>query len=170
MCHCQPDVSTTTLGHPGTHTILYLIASIVLLHMKTILHVFGSWITSLTLDSACFVMFKQIVIVSNEDEHTDFIQEIGEEALPEEYGGQAKLTALQDVILPQLEGWLWKWIKASSCCKTRLVVKQLQQSNSPNVRKNSSPYVIIWNWKWLLNHFMELLLLSTSYYIIKENF
>ncbi|GLT29200.1 hypothetical protein SLA2020_040810 [Shorea laevis] len=47
---------------------------------------------------------EKIVIVSNEDEHRDFIQEIGEQALPEEYGGQAKLTALQDVILPQLEG------------------------------------------------------------------
>lgn len=45
----------------------------------------------------------KIVIVSNNEERQNFIREIGEEALPEEYGGQAKLVALQDV-LPQLEG------------------------------------------------------------------
>ncbi|KAJ9135708.1 hypothetical protein P3X46_032860 [Hevea brasiliensis] len=46
---------------------------------------------------------EKIVIVSNEEERKDFMKEIGEESLPEEYGGQAKLVALQDVILPQLE-------------------------------------------------------------------
>lgn len=39
----------------------------------------------------------QIVIVTNEDERTKFIKEVGEETLPEEYGGKAKLRALQDV-------------------------------------------------------------------------
>ncbi|EEF29185.1 aspartate semialdehyde dehydrogenase, putative [Ricinus communis] len=46
---------------------------------------------------------EKIVIVSNEEERINFIKEIGEEALPEEYGGQAKLVALQDVVMPQLE-------------------------------------------------------------------
>ncbi|KAJ9153036.1 hypothetical protein P3X46_026525 [Hevea brasiliensis] len=46
---------------------------------------------------------EKIVIVSNEEERTNFIKEIGEESLPEEYGGQAMLVALQDVTLPQLE-------------------------------------------------------------------
>uniref|UniRef100_A0A5B7AQE5 Putative SEC14 cytosolic factor n=1 Tax=Davidia involucrata TaxID=16924 RepID=A0A5B7AQE5_DAVIN len=41
---------------------------------------------------------EKIVIVCNEDERRDFIKEIGEEALPEEYGGRAKLVALQDVV------------------------------------------------------------------------
>ncbi|KAA8529771.1 hypothetical protein F0562_034129 [Nyssa sinensis] len=42
---------------------------------------------------------EKIVIISSEDERRDFFKEIGEEALPEEYGGQAKLVALQDVVL-----------------------------------------------------------------------
>ncbi|KAK2999320.1 hypothetical protein RJ639_024443 [Escallonia herrerae] len=42
---------------------------------------------------------EKIVIVSNEDEKKQFIAEIGEEALPQEYGGRAKLVALQDVVL-----------------------------------------------------------------------
>ncbi|XP_021598901.2 phosphatidylinositol transfer protein CSR1-like [Manihot esculenta] len=46
---------------------------------------------------------EKIVIVSNEEERKKFIKEIGEESLPEEYGGQAKLVALQDFILPELE-------------------------------------------------------------------
>lgn len=50
----------------------------------------------------------QIVIVSNEEERKKFIKEIGEESLPEEYGGQAKLVALQDFILPELEDWTQK--------------------------------------------------------------
>ena len=46
----------------------------------------------------------QIVIVTNEDERQDFIKKVGEEVLPEEYGGQAKHLALQDVVLAPLEG------------------------------------------------------------------
>lgn len=41
----------------------------------------------------------QVVIVNSEEERRAFIEEIGEEVLPEEYGGRAKLTALQDVKL-----------------------------------------------------------------------
>ncbi|XP_010275237.1 PREDICTED: phosphatidylinositol/phosphatidylcholine transfer protein SFH6-like isoform X2 [Nelumbo nucifera] len=43
--------------------------------------------------------FLQIVIVTNEKERKAFIMEIGEDTLPEEYGGKAKLVALQDVKL-----------------------------------------------------------------------
>ncbi|KAF5750101.1 hypothetical protein HS088_TW03G00433 [Tripterygium wilfordii] len=43
---------------------------------------------------------EKIVIVTNEEERRDFMKEIGEETLPEEYGGQAKFIAVQDVILP----------------------------------------------------------------------
>ncbi|PIA33501.1 hypothetical protein AQUCO_04100141v1 [Aquilegia coerulea] len=43
----------------------------------------------------------KVVIVSNEDEHNSFIKEIGMETLPEEYGGRAKLVAVQDVKLDQ---------------------------------------------------------------------
>jgi hypothetical protein len=50
------------------------------------------------------MMMMQIVIVTNEDERQDFIREVGEEVLPEEYGGQAKVVALQDVVLAPLEG------------------------------------------------------------------
>lgn len=46
----------------------------------------------------------QIVIVTNEDEKQEIIKEIGEEVLPEEYGGRAKLVPLQDVVLTPLEG------------------------------------------------------------------
>ncbi|CAL5339004.1 unnamed protein product [Camellia sinensis] len=46
---------------------------------------------------------EKIVIVSNEDEKREFIRDIGEEALPEEYGGRAKLVAMQDVILTPME-------------------------------------------------------------------
>ncbi|KAM3705482.1 hypothetical protein ACB098_03G082800 [Castanea mollissima] len=42
---------------------------------------------------------EKIVIVTNEDERQDFIKEVGEEVLPEEYGGRAKLVAIQDVVL-----------------------------------------------------------------------
>lgn len=45
----------------------------------------------------------QIVIVTNEEVKKQLIREIGEDVLPEEYGGKAKLTALQDVVLPPLE-------------------------------------------------------------------
>ncbi|KAM7463396.1 hypothetical protein LguiA_031517 [Lonicera macranthoides] len=46
---------------------------------------------------------EKIVIVSNEEERREFIREIGEEVLPEEYGGRAKLVALQEVLLSPLE-------------------------------------------------------------------
>lgn len=42
---------------------------------------------------------EKVVIVNSEEERRAFIEEIGEEVLPEEYGGRAKLTALQDVKL-----------------------------------------------------------------------
>lgn len=45
----------------------------------------------------------QIVIVSKEEERRNLIKEIGEDTLPEEYGGRSNLVALQDVILPLLE-------------------------------------------------------------------
>ncbi|XP_058079396.1 sec14 cytosolic factor [Magnolia sinica] len=42
---------------------------------------------------------EKVVIVSSEEDRQAFINEIGEEALPEEYGGRAKLVAVQDVKL-----------------------------------------------------------------------
>ncbi|KAF1001978.1 sec14 cytosolic factor-like isoform X2 [Apium graveolens] len=42
---------------------------------------------------------EKIVVVSNEDEKKEIIEEIGEEVLPEEYGGRAKLVPLQDAVL-----------------------------------------------------------------------
>ncbi|KAL3635927.1 hypothetical protein CASFOL_020474 [Castilleja foliolosa] len=42
---------------------------------------------------------EKIVIVSNEDERREFVRDIGDETLPEEYGGKAKLVLLQDVQL-----------------------------------------------------------------------
>lgn len=46
---------------------------------------------------------EKVVIVTNDNERRDFIMEIGEEALPEEYGGRGQLVALQDVVLTPLE-------------------------------------------------------------------
>ncbi|RDY14112.1 hypothetical protein CR513_00873, partial [Mucuna pruriens] len=46
---------------------------------------------------------EKIVIVTNEDETKEFIREVGEEVLPEEYGGRAKLVAIQDFELTELE-------------------------------------------------------------------
>ncbi|KAJ9563873.1 hypothetical protein OSB04_009033 [Centaurea solstitialis] len=46
---------------------------------------------------------EKVVIVSNEEEKNQFIRDVGEDILPEEFGGQAKLVALQDVILPPVE-------------------------------------------------------------------
>lgn len=50
-----------------------------------------------------FWLLIQVVIVSNEEEKNQFIREVGEEVLPEEFGGKAKLIAIQDVVLPSLE-------------------------------------------------------------------
>ncbi|TQD70930.1 hypothetical protein C1H46_043539 [Malus baccata] len=46
---------------------------------------------------------EKIVIVSNEEGTKNFRKEIGEETLPEEYGGRAKLVLLQDVVLAPVE-------------------------------------------------------------------
>ncbi|KAK8363082.1 hypothetical protein V6Z11_A03G142400 [Gossypium hirsutum] len=46
---------------------------------------------------------EKIVIVTNDDEKKIFIEDIGEEALPVEYGGKAILRAIQDVQVPTLE-------------------------------------------------------------------
>lgn len=56
------------------------------------------------------VKWLQVVIVSNENEKREFIREIGEEVLPEEYGGRAKLVAIQDVELTPVEDWFYKSI------------------------------------------------------------
>ncbi|KAI3909531.1 hypothetical protein MKW98_013948 [Papaver atlanticum] len=42
---------------------------------------------------------ENIIFVSNEKEKESFVKEIGEEILPEEYGGRSKLIAIQDVII-----------------------------------------------------------------------
>ncbi|CAN1297344.1 hypothetical protein LINPERPRIM_LOCUS23410 [Linum perenne] len=44
----------------------------------------------------------KIMIVKNEKEMREFVREVGEETLPEEYGGRTKLVAIQDVTLPPL--------------------------------------------------------------------
>ncbi|XP_059278629.1 uncharacterized protein LOC132032873 isoform X2 [Lycium ferocissimum] len=41
--------------------------------------------------------FLQIRIVISEEQKQEFIREVGEDVLPEEYGGRAKLVLLQDV-------------------------------------------------------------------------
>ncbi|KAK6146698.1 hypothetical protein DH2020_020567 [Rehmannia glutinosa] len=46
---------------------------------------------------------EKIVIVSNEEERREMVRDIGEEALPEEYGGQAKLLLLQHFQLKPLD-------------------------------------------------------------------
>ncbi|KAG2701573.1 hypothetical protein I3843_06G048200 [Carya illinoinensis] len=46
---------------------------------------------------------EKIVIVTNEEEWQYFMNEVGEEVLPEEYGGKAKSVALQDVELAPLD-------------------------------------------------------------------
>ncbi|KAL8227712.1 hypothetical protein R6Q57_015296 [Mikania cordata] len=46
---------------------------------------------------------EKIVIVSNEEEKEQLIREVGEDVLPEEFGGHAKFVAIQDVVLPPLE-------------------------------------------------------------------
>ncbi|KAI3889621.1 hypothetical protein MKX03_007643 [Papaver bracteatum] len=48
---------------------------------------------------------EKIVIVGNdEEERKSFINEIGEDILPEEYGGSAKLAAIQDVTIHHMPG------------------------------------------------------------------
>ncbi|XP_071735763.1 sec14 cytosolic factor-like [Rutidosis leptorrhynchoides] len=44
----------------------------------------------------------KITIVTNDEEKSQFVREVGEDVLPEEMGGKAKLVALQDVVLPPL--------------------------------------------------------------------
>ncbi|XP_076960166.1 sec14 cytosolic factor-like [Bidens hawaiensis] len=46
---------------------------------------------------------EKIVIISNEDEKNQFIKEVGEDVLPEEFGGRANIVLLQDVVLQPLE-------------------------------------------------------------------
>ncbi|WCJ33632.1 Sec14p-like phosphatidylinositol transfer family protein [Euphorbia peplus] len=46
---------------------------------------------------------EKIMIVSNEDERRNVVKEIGEEILPQEYGGRAKLVPVQDVSVPVLD-------------------------------------------------------------------
>lgn len=43
---------------------------------------------------------EKIVIVTDAEEQQRLEEEVGLDALPEEYGGRAKLTAFQDVLLP----------------------------------------------------------------------
>ncbi|KAG9444506.1 hypothetical protein H6P81_015846 [Aristolochia fimbriata] len=40
---------------------------------------------------------EKVVIVKNDEDRKEFVKEVGEANLPEEYGGKAKLVALQDV-------------------------------------------------------------------------
>ncbi|XVE74626.1 hypothetical protein DITRI_Ditri12bG0032300 [Diplodiscus trichospermus] len=47
---------------------------------------------------------EKVLIVTNEEEKKSFIEEIGEDGVPIEYGGKAKLTLIQDVEVPPLEG------------------------------------------------------------------
>lgn len=42
---------------------------------------------------------EKIVIVNNEDQWRDFIGEVGEESLPEEYGGRKDFIPIQDVVV-----------------------------------------------------------------------
>ncbi|XP_051144945.1 CRAL-TRIO domain-containing protein YKL091C-like [Andrographis paniculata] len=42
---------------------------------------------------------EKVMIVTNEEERKEFVRSVGEEFLPEEYGGRAKLTLMQDVVL-----------------------------------------------------------------------
>ncbi|XP_004498240.1 CRAL-TRIO domain-containing protein YKL091C isoform X2 [Cicer arietinum] len=46
---------------------------------------------------------EKIVIINNENERKEFISDVSEEVLPEEYGGRAKLVAIQDVEVRPLE-------------------------------------------------------------------
>ncbi|CAK8570442.1 unnamed protein product [Lathyrus sativus] len=46
---------------------------------------------------------EKIVIINNEDERKEFIDQVGEEILPKEYGGRAKLVAIQDFEVTSLD-------------------------------------------------------------------
>ncbi|KAL0409030.1 UNVERIFIED_CONTAM: hypothetical protein Sradi_1837400 [Sesamum radiatum] len=46
---------------------------------------------------------EKIVIVTSEEETREFMRDVGEDALPEEYGGKAKLMLIQDVVLTPLD-------------------------------------------------------------------
>ena len=52
------------------------------------------------------LMWSQVVIVTNEEERRGVVEEVGEDVLPVEFGGKAKLIAIQDVVLPQLAAWM----------------------------------------------------------------
>lgn len=45
----------------------------------------------------------QIVIVTNDEERQEFVRDVGEEVLPEEYGGKAKFILLQDFEVEALD-------------------------------------------------------------------
>ncbi|CAK7324094.1 unnamed protein product [Dovyalis caffra] len=45
---------------------------------------------------------KVEIVKNNEKARNEFVEKIGEEVLPKEFGGQAQLVALQDVMVPQL--------------------------------------------------------------------
>ncbi|XP_019176520.1 PREDICTED: CRAL-TRIO domain-containing protein YKL091C isoform X1 [Ipomoea nil] len=45
---------------------------------------------------------EKIVIVSNEEERLQLMREVGEDVLPEEYGGKSKFVAMQDVVINPL--------------------------------------------------------------------
>ncbi|CAN8312220.1 unnamed protein product [Cochlearia groenlandica] len=49
---------------------------------------------------------EKIMIVTDGEEERKFKEEIGIDALPEEYGGLAKLTFIQDVLIPQASSGL----------------------------------------------------------------
>uniref|UniRef100_A0A3Q7E775 Uncharacterized protein n=1 Tax=Solanum lycopersicum TaxID=4081 RepID=A0A3Q7E775_SOLLC len=42
---------------------------------------------------------QKMRIVMSEEQKEEFIREVGEDVLPEEYGGRAKLVLLQDVVV-----------------------------------------------------------------------
>ncbi|KAI3909530.1 hypothetical protein MKW98_013947 [Papaver atlanticum] len=42
---------------------------------------------------------EKVIIVSNEEQRKDFVQQIGEDTLTEDYGGRGKLVPIQDVAL-----------------------------------------------------------------------
>lgn len=57
-----------------------------------------------------FGWWMQIVIISNEEEKKLFVSEVGEDILPEEYGGRAKLVPIQEVEVKPPENGRTTWI------------------------------------------------------------